>query len=219
MSVSEKYDKLFKKLAQRVNRKKAEKWRSPGKIFPSSAGVSCELKLRYDFTGADKSIDFIWHGCENIIGDAIHDYIQTNFKDAFGEKVEIEKYISLVVEGVKINGKVDIILEKNKIIEIKTVKATEGKEPDITHIKQVQWYMGVLGLNKAALCYINRENGIHINTFEIEFDERVFEKIKLKFARVIKGVKDLRSDTRECKYCPYKKICPSYKPVPRWVKK
>ena len=185
---SEKYDKLLKALAIKKNTKKATGWKSTGKLFPSSAGVECELNLRFGFTGADKSIDFIWHGCENVIGDAIHEYIQSNFKDAFGEKVEVEKYITLEVEGVKINGKVDIILEGNKIIELKTIKSTEGKEPDPTHIKQVQWYMGVLKLPKAAICYINRENGIHIATYEIEYDERAFERIKEKFARVIKGV-------------------------------
>ena len=79
--------------------------------------------------------------------------------------------------------------------------------------------MGVLGLKKAAISYFNRENGIHIHTFEIDYDEKAFEKIKEKFAKVIRGDKNLRSDTRECKYCPYKNICKFVKHVPKWQKK
>lgn len=214
---TKKYDAIFKAVAIKTKKRKEEGFRSTGKLYPSSSGVNCQLKLRYDFIGAEKSLDFIWHGAENVIGTAIHNWIQENFTEHFGDKVQIEKYITHVVEGLKINGKVDIILNNNKIIEIKTVKSSEGKEPDKSHIAQVQWYMGVLNLPKAAISYINRENGIHINTFEIDFDEVQFNRIVEKFAAVIRGDKNLRSDNRECKYCPYSKICSSYK-KPSWKK-
>lgn len=216
---NEKYAALYKAIAIKTKKLADAKFNSTGKLFPSSSGVNCELFLRYNFTGAEKNIDFVWHGIENKIGDAIHAQIQKSFKEHLGDKVEIEKYITIVIEGLKINGKVDMILDGDKIIEIKTVKANEGKEPAPEHIAQVQWYMGVLGLKKAVISYFNRENGIHIQSFTIEYDERAFEKIKEKFARVIRGDKNLRSDNRECKYCPYKKICPSYKFVPKWTKK
>lgn len=217
--ISDKYDKLFKALAIKTKKASDAKFNSEGKLFPSSSGINCELNLRFAFTGAEKIVDFVWHGIENKIGDAIHAQIQKSFKEHFKDKVEIEKYITLEVEGLKINGKVDMILQGNLIIEIKTVKASEGKEADPSHIAQVQWYMGVLGLKKAVISYFNRENGIHIQSFDIEYDERAFQKIQEKFARVIKGVANLRSDTRECKYCPYKNICSQYKPVAKWQKK
>lgn len=218
-NTKEKYDKLYKKLAQDSILKKNMSFNSKGKIFPSSSGVNCELNLRYSFTGTEKSYDFIWHGCENKIGDAIHAVIQNQFIEAFKDNVEIEKYITHIVEGIKINAKVDIILLKKQIIEIKTVKSEEGKEPDPAHIKQVQWYMGITGLKTAIISYFNREKGTHINSFEIEFNQREFDKIVEKFARVIRGDKNLRSDTRECKFCPYKKTCSSYKAVPKWGNK
>lgn len=210
MKVIEAYDKLFKHLAIKRTKKRNLKWKSTGKLFPSSSGVGCELQLRYDFLGEEKEIDFVWHGCENIIGNAVHKWIQDNFIEQFGNNVEIEKYVTKIVEGLKINAKIDIILKKKTIIEIKTVKDTEGKEPKKKDIAQVQWYMGVLGLDKAILSYFRRENGIHINSFEIPFDQGKFDRIVEKFAKVIRGDKNLRSDIRECGYCNYKVVCPNF---------
>jgi len=214
---NEAWNKLYKHLAIEEN-KKSLNWKSAGRIFPSSAGVNCEVKLRYSFVGENKKSDFIWWGCENKIGNAVHDVIQNNFRQKFGEKVQIELYISYVVEGVKINAKVDLVLNGNKVIEIKTVKSTEGKELKQEHAKQVQWYLGVLGLKNGYVSYFNRENGIHIKTFKVEAEPKVFEHIKEKFAKVIRGDKNLRTDTRECEYCQYSWKCPSADRTPRWAK-
>jgi len=214
---SKEYAKLYKHLAQEENKKSLD-WKSTGRIFPSSSGINCELNLRYGFLGTDKKSDFTWYGCEFKIGDAIHEYIQNTFKQKFGKRVKVESWASYWVEDVKINAKIDLILDNKKIIELKTVKAAEGKEPKSKDIKQVQWYMGVLKLDKAVLSYFNRENGVHISSFEIEFDQIAFDAIRNKFARVINGAKDLRSDTRECKFCSYSWKCPEAKYYPKWGK-
>jgi len=210
------YDKLYKGLAIARKRDRDESFKSVGKIFPSSAGTNCEQKLRYSFDGTDKKMDFVWHGCENRIGDAIHEWIQRNFIYQYGDKVEIEKWVEIEVEGVKIRGKVDIVLAKKKVIEIKTVKDKPIRKPDLTHVKQVQLYLGILGLKKAVISYFKRENGLHLNSFEIDFDQVMYDRILDKFAKVIQN-RQLRTDTRECRFCPYSWTCSSYV-RPQWGK-
>lgn len=201
-----------------VKRINARTWDSTGRLFPSSAGVNCELNLRYSFTGTEQQKQYVHHGKENKIGDAIHRELQKDFEERFGDKVEVEKYISHDIDGLTINGKVDIVLNGKLIIEIKTVKPGEGKEVDPTHVKQVQWYMGVLGIKKTVVSYFDRQNGIHINSFEVDYDEKMFLAIREKFQRVVNGGPRLRSDNRECKFCPYSYTCPNYK-RPQWKKK
>jgi len=204
------WDKLYQHVAREFN-KKSLSWRSTGRIFPSSAGTNCELKLKYDFLGTDRKSNFIWYGCEYKIGNSIHEWIQNNFKEKFGKRVKIEKRMSYYVEGIWIHGKYDILLDDIYLIEIKTVKESEVAKNHKKNIRQVQWYMGVLKLNTAYISYFNRENGVHLRTFKIDFDQEVFNHTVNKFARIINNAKDLRSDTRECKYCYYSWKCPDYK--------
>jgi len=203
-------DLLYKTLAKKRTKKDSLSWKSTGKVFPSSAGTNCEQKLRYDFLGEDKELDFVWHGCENKIGNAIHDWVQENFVQHFGDKVECEMWVTKYIEGLRLNGKVDIDLNKKTLVEIKTVDTKKYKGIDPPHEDQLQYYMGALGRDKAILSYINRVNGIHIESFEIEFDKARYERIIEKFAKVIRGAKNLRTDTRECPFCPYKKKCSSF---------
>jgi len=209
------WDLLYRHLAQEENKKQLD-WKSTGRVFPSSAGTNCELKLKYDYLGTDKKKDFIWWGCENKIGNAVHDWLQSNFIQKFGESVEVEKWVNYKIGEVKINGKLDILLYKKKVIEIKTVKIEEGKKLKREHVMQLHWYMGVLGLTEGYISYFGRENGIHIKTFKVDFDQKMFDHIVRKFSRIINNAKDLRPDTRECKFCPYSYKCPSAKITPRW---
>jgi CRISPR/Cas system-associated exonuclease Cas4 (RecB family) len=209
------WDALYKNVI--LTHKASRSFSMKGKIFPSSGGVGCELKLNHLFIGTEEKKQYNHHGIEDRIGNAIHREIQNAMKLRFGDNVEVEKPISYTILDLQINGKVDLVLKNQLIIEIKTVKSSEGKSPEAEHIKQVQWYMGVLGLKKAVISYFNRENGIHLNTFEVTYDEKVFEYIKGKFQRVIEG-RGLKSDIRECKFCPFSWTCEQYKP-PQWSKK
>jgi len=204
------WDKLYKHLAVEQNKKRND-WKSTGRIFPSSSGVNCEVKLKYDFIGANKELNFIWHGCENKIGDVVHKFHQDNFKAKFGERVKIEQYAPYYVEGLKINAKYDILIDDKTLIDIKTVKKDEVEKNHKKNTRQMQWYMGVLKLGKSYLSYFNRENGIHLKTLQVDFEQKVFDHIVDKFARVIRGAKNLRADTRECKFCPYTYTCEYYK--------
>jgi len=208
---SKSYEKLYTTLAKRTNGKFRY---SKGKIFPSNLGMGCEQNLRYGFLGTEQKKDFIWAGCANVVGNAVHDFIQNNFKDAFGDEVIIEKYITKEIEGVRINGRVDMILN-GRLYEFKTVNKDKfSGEPDKKHLKQIQWYMGLLKKDKTVLSYFNRSDGLHLDSFEIDFDQKVYDNIVDKIKRVIKG-KHLKTDTRECRFCPYSWTCESYK-RPSW---
>lgn len=215
------YDKLYKEIS--VARIKSRKIDTTGKIWPSSLGDNCELALRYLFEGATQEKKYTHHGKENKIGDKIHDEIQKDLTFRFGDKVEIEAKIKHIVEEVTISGKIDAILNKQLIIEIKSISQDDfdnKKKFDAKHrkyIRQVQWYMGVTGIKKSVLSYFNRVNGIHIVTFDVLADEAVFSLLVDRISRVIKK-KGLLPDTRECQYCPFSYVCPSYK-RPQWTKK
>lgn len=201
------WDGFFKKISQK--RISKSYFKTEGKIFASSAGELCEWKLRHGFLGVLPVIDEPWPGKENKIGDAIHEQIQEDLRNQFGKKVEIEKFVSTYFGKLKVNCKIDAILHAFKepqILEIKTCKDSEGKTPKREHFYQLQLYLGATGFKKGLLSYFKRSNGLHINTFEIEFDPQIYEEIKDKYIRV-QEERDLVANTKSCKFCGYKHVC------------
>jgi len=210
MKFSNKNTKIWSKFYQKLTqkRKKANIYYSKGKIFASASGVNCEYYLRYLFDGTEKKSDFYWWGHEAQIGNAIHDEIQSDFRHSYKDKVKIETYQAFKIGDITINAKIDLIKD-DRVIEFKTVKDEEGREPREKDYMQLQFYMGVTGLNSGTLSYFKRSNGVHINSFDVQFDEKVFRDIVEKFERVLEN-KELREDKSECQYCDFKYCCPKF---------
>lgn len=199
---TDKYSKIYKKLA--LNRKKNGHFKTKGKIFASWAGRKCEQSMRYDFEGIEKKPDIIWPYYEARIGDAIHAEIQKDFSYAFKDKVEVESFLRTKIMDVRINPKIDMIMN-NKVWEIKTVKDSEDMPRD-KDLYQANFYMGISSMHKGILSYFNRSRGKHLATFELDFDEEMYNEVIEKFTRIINN-DSLNKDEGECYFCNYKYLC------------
>jgi len=195
----------------RINaQKKKPPYSTKGKVYASSLGCKCEWKLR--FTYLDCPIDedrFIWDGYEADIGTAIHDFIQ---KDALGEGIltEAETWQRLKVGSVVINCKIDGLFIDGRLKEYKTIgekdKLLVQKAPKREHVIQANVYLGAKKLDHALITYVCRERGKHVVTWEIDFDQHLYNQTLDKVKRVSTN-KDLVKDKSECRFCVYKNTC------------
>lgn len=205
-SKTQHWDNIYTRLSKDRKIDKDENFVIEGKVFASSAGEACEEKLRFQFLGTKKKFKDIWHGKEAKIGDVIHDEIQKDLKKKFGDRIEIEGVYPLEVEGVTINCRIDAIMNKELVMEFKTCKDSEGMKPKKEHILQANFYMGVTGIKKAVISYFKRSNGLHIGSFHIDYDAKMYKDVVGKFKRVING-KFLKHSNKFCKFCPYSYKC------------
>lgn len=100
------------------------------------------------------------------LGNKLHDFIQELLEnDLHGveERVYDNEY--------KVTGKPDG-LYKDSVFEIKTVGLSVFNEvvrkgiPKESHVKQVHWYMRMLGLKKAIIFYVNRNIDLFFGTVD-----------------------------------------------------
>jgi hypothetical protein len=200
------YGEFYKKLA--IKRRRETQFYSKNRIFASCVSKLCELQVRYDFEGHEKKPSFIWHGCEKDTGDAIHKSIQLDVTHAFGDNVSVEKYYRLLIDEIKINPKLDMEFS-GVVFELKTVDETPAM-PRQKDVKQANFYMGASNQKKAVISYFNRK-GLHLASFEINFNQDMHDKSLAMIARIIRN-ENLKHDTRDCSFCPYGYMCKYYDP-------
>jgi len=208
MKYSSRNSKIYANLFEHISkkRKKGDIFYSEGRLFASWCGQTCEKQLRYNFDGVEKIIDDPWPGHEAQIGNAVHEEIQKDMELAFGEDVEIEQYYPITIAGVRINCKIDAILNGDTVIEMKSCKDSDGREPKPEHYQQLQFYMGVTGIKKGVLSYFKRSNGRHRNSFTVDFDPDVYATILDKYERIVNN-ENLKVDQTSCRFCPYVHLC------------
>lgn len=207
------YDELLKDYQKKRNaprpRKDGTLYTSKGKIYISTLVSSeCDKQLRLMFEDAPKDPEEDpWPGLENEIGTLIHDKIQQAFIERKG-LAEIEKKISIEIEGIRLNMKVDGVFHNGNVLEIKTMGSKDYgmKKPREKDVLQANFYLGILEVKTAIITYLKRENGRHIKSFQFEFDR---DKYKLLLGRICNIIKDrgLRHNKRACRFCSYTKEC------------
>ena len=144
-----------------------------------------------------------------VIGKIIHDFVQDKL---FGDYIK-EEQLSYSVDGINLVGRIDLN-NKNEIIELKSCKSLAYiLNPYDEHIVQVNTYMGIKGINKAQIIYIDKQD-MGMVTFNIEFDKKLFDE---SINNIIKLNKKIQAKTsykgigqkigHNCKYCKYKDLC------------
>lgn len=117
-------------------------------------------------------------------GTALHEEYEQMLKDA-GYAIETEGYLEDKKNNIK--GFYDVRLrdetapEGQAIMDIKTVSqnvfdqvAGEGAKRE--HLIQTNYYLGMTGLSKGYIHYINRDDPNQMLTFNLDFSQRIYEE-------------------------------------------
>jgi hypothetical protein len=139
-----------------------------------------------------------------LIGNIFHEWIQNNLLEGYKFEVEIEKKI----ESVVLRGRIDAINDE-EIVELKTTNSLSyQRRPKEEHIVQINTYMGLTGIYKGKLVYIQK-NDFDNKTFELKFNKSLFDETIKKIIAIDKQITD---------NVEYKDVIPRMSPNCYWCK-
>ena len=166
-------------LDELMNRDLRAPWERRMGVYHPSAIAGCKRSLYYDRVGllprakaSNASLNIFREGHQG------HGSIQHLLKKYLGADFEEEIYIEL--KDLAVAGATDGVFKaKRWILEIKTVGAamySKLTKPKKEHIKQVHLYMVALGIPRAVLLYVNRDNGRH-RTFQVHYEPEIWAEV------------------------------------------
>lgn len=193
-----------------------------GRYYPSEIG-SCLRKTWYSY----KFPKEIEPGLLRIfeMGNILHDFVVEVLKSEKTPDVELlesEFPVKKEMEGFTISGRVDNLLllkqsGKNVLVEVKSTSNVDRvKGPQISHVRQLQFYMLATGVHNGALLYIDKRN-LESKVFSVPFSETEADDVLERFKSLhshLTGKKvppaEAKGDKRiawMCNYCEYSDKC------------
>lgn len=157
----------------------------------SGIGRSVEDMVKYLTHTEEESPDYIKRVMDE--GTRIHDLIQEQWMESgFAESIEGKIYHP----EYDITGHYDAILRQpygREVSDIKTLSVkrfeeiTKRKRPFQDHLEQVNFYMGVLGIDRGSVYYVQRTDLSKEKWFHFGFDPKLYEHSlrKVSTARAI----------------------------------
>lgn len=181
----------------------------------------CIRKAYYAFKNTPQKQTFIYpyNKIATDIGDTCHNRIQKVIKN-IGCELKIN---DIIINGFNISGRLDLSLNENTLVEIKTIDVIPTK-PLAKHVKQVAIYAYLLNTyyNKNITClqllYIARGK-ITSEVFDLELTPETINKIGdmvNEYTSILRKHLELNvpptmdnkySDTNSCIFCPYEYVC------------
>lgn len=166
-------------LNELMNRDLRAPWERRMGVYHPSAIAGCKRALYYDRVSllprakaSNASLNIFREGHQG--HGSIQHLLKKYLKDGFDEEVYIE------LPDIFVAGATDGVFRgKNWILEIKTVGAamySKTTKPKPEHVMQVHLYMVALGIPRAVLLYVNRDNGQH-RTFQVHYSAEVWNTI------------------------------------------
>lgn len=132
------------------------------------------------------------------------------------EKMLLDSGMALSTEGEiideknKIRGFYDVLLKDNTaregraIMDIKTVSDSVFKQissgAKAEHLAQVNYYLGMTGLSKGYVFYVNRDNPNQTMSYNINFSQAIYED---SLAKVREARKQLTQEIKKGMFSPY----------------
>ncbi|MEM5815824.1 MAG: Dna2/Cas4 domain-containing protein [Candidatus Aenigmatarchaeota archaeon] len=126
------------------------------------------------------------------------------------------------INDITIKGRYDDIIhikltndiEDTYVVEIKTTSNIDNiSEPMSEHILQLNFYLGVLNINRGYIIYVDRRN-FNIKAFEVKYSEEMFNEIinrALLLHQCIKNdILPSNINFKYCSRCPFIKECIEY---------
>jgi len=141
-----------------------------------------------------------------LIGKLLHHGIEAILRDLMlisGDNIRTEVPVSGEINGLRIVGRADIVLD-NEVIEIKTTSSVNNLPRD-SHVLQTAIYAKLLNKARGRLVYFILNNDKRI----IEFDVDPINDDDL--TNLIEEFKKRKPTPRypwECNYCVFKQFCP-----------
>jgi len=154
------------------------------KIRASIAHKCTKCLVDYLLNGQDEN-----QGGSALMGTLIHNGFIPYYEKIIGRRIV---YREKALENEYFTGHIDgYIKAENKLFELKTVnswKFQKIKEPFDEHITQINIYMAMMGIKKAHLVYLNRDNGEH-KAFDIDFTPIIYKAVEHKAKEAIELAK------------------------------
>ncbi|MEM4602119.1 MAG: CRISPR-associated protein Cas4 [Desulfurococcaceae archaeon] len=137
-----------------------------------------------------------------ILGDIAHWGLEELLRSKNLE-VEVEASRSFNVDGkvYLVKGRVDAVDRiRGLVVEIKTARSAANL-PRTHHVKQLNVYLEILGLEEGVLVYITPEKILEYVVVKehIDLESEIRELVRDSYHPIYEW---------ECQYCVYKKMCP-----------
>jgi len=202
--------------------KKELRVKTIGKYYPSEIGY-CLRKSWYSFINPKETDIDLTKVFE--VGNMLHDYVCKVFaseKNPEVELIETESPFTIEVDDFIISGRIDNLVllkgeNKKVIVEVKSTKLLSMmKEPQESHVMQLQLYLHTKNIQDGVLLYVEK-NTLKSKTFTCRYDKAAYEQIINRFKQLHKHLKESSIPLPEarlqeskkwlCRYCNYRTEC------------
>lgn len=161
-------------------------------------------------------------------GDAFHELVKNYLWRSGMLRQEEAKLPAKAKEELNLTGRFDAMVSttkkgKRELVEVKSVSHfgfEEMEEPKEQWVGQTTIYLHYLGVKRGIIFAINK-NTSEMKQWVVEYDEKVFEKVKKYFSEVAKAIKKKKEPDREfprdswqCGYCKFNQYCWRDCPLP-----
>jgi len=144
-----------------------------------------------------------------VLGDLVHAGLEKLLEEhGWRAEVQIERKISIDDEEYLLKGRADLVRYSGKtedkveeVIEIKTGRDLPSNAPHEHHVLQLKIYLYLLGAQRGYLVYITPERLV-----EFQVDPEPID-LETLVRETVYNEKTPRYEW-ECRYCPYRRICP-----------
>jgi len=141
-----------------------------------------------------------------ILGELVHAGLERILEErGWRAEVQVEKAFTIDGENYLLKGRADLVRYENgrakEVVEIKTGRDLPLNEPHDHHVLQLKIYLNLLGAEEGYLVYITPER---LAEFRVEPEPIDIETL---MRETIYNEKTPRYEW-ECRYCPYRRICP-----------
>lgn len=222
---------LAEKIEEIVLKDEAErsKYRNgPRDHFWASDVFKCKRQLFYEFKDVPKKELEARALLVFKAGDAFHDLVKNYFWRTGILRQEEARLPEKAREELNLTGRFDAMVSttpegERELCEIKSISYfgfEDMIEPKEEWIGQLMIYMHYLGVKRGVIFAINK-NTSEMKQWSIDYDEKVFEKVKDYFLAVAKFVKEDKEpdrpyarDSWQCGYCKFAAYCWRDCPIP-----
>ncbi len=193
-----------------------------GRYYPSSIG-QCLRKQWFSYNRPKEADTDLLRVFE--AGNLLHDFIVDVLRSEKTPEVELidtEVPIKYQNREFTVSGRVDdlVLVKVNRsrvLLEVKSTKSIKPiKNPQSSHIMQLQFYLHAMGLKKGIILYIEK-NTLQTKQFQVKYNKSQAFKILRRFEALHKSLKEGRMpgpEAREkeymgwmCSYCEYQEEC------------
>ncbi|MBO3810133.1 MAG: hypothetical protein FGF50_11155 [Candidatus Brockarchaeota archaeon] len=170
--------------------------RKPNEVYVTDL-VLCGYRLKMAEKFPELALTEVFNPV-TLEGDIIHKGVQTVLKELLGDRVQVE------VEGVKsvgsytLKGRVDVIVDGEHGVEIKSARGDYGIGTHKHHELQAKIYKWMFNLESIELLYVTRDR-----TTSIPVEGNVTEKDVLELIEKPR----LAEEEWICVYCPFNFAC------------